>query len=178
MKYWTRNAKALAESFLEVVQAELHSLLADFHRTGSGASKAGALLLLAALFTFWSLGLLITFLVALLATWVGFWQAAGLVFLVLAPVGAGIGYKGWKLLLKQKAPTLILRTHVDDHVGWWRRTLADRRSAAEAKLEALAEELDAVPEKPSPSGMDSEVIKAELENIESDLESLEGEETI
>ena len=127
MRRWTRRARALGDSLLEVLHAEVQALLSDFQRTGRGAVRGLALFLVAAALVFWSVGLLITFAVALVATWVGVWQAAGLVFLAVALAGFGVAAWGMAVFKKLDGPTQIVRTHVDDHVAWWRQTLAERR---------------------------------------------------
>lgn len=140
MRRWSRRARALGGSLVEVLQAEIHSLLADFQRTGRGAVRGVALLLAAAALVFWSIGLLITFIVTVLAAWLGLWQAAGLTFLVVALAGLAVALWGMGVLKRLEAPTQIVRIHVDDHVQWWREALAppsqpERDQESDAKKE-------------------------------------------
>ena len=140
MRRWSRRARALGGSLVEVLQAEVHSLLADFQRTGKGAVRGLSLLLLAAAIFFWCLGLLVTFAVALLATRLGVWQATGVCLLGLAAIGAAVALWGWRCFKGLEAPTRIVRNHVDDHVQWWRETLAPPASLEEPEVEGPAGE--------------------------------------
>ncbi len=140
MRRWSRRAQALGGSLVEVLQAEVHSLLAEFRNTGKGAVRALVLLLAAAAVIFWSLGLLITFGVALLTTRIGLWQAAGLSFLILALIGLALALWGWRSFKRLQAPTQIVRTHVDDHVLWWKETLTSRERRPEVEIKTSAGE--------------------------------------
>ena len=124
MGRWSRRARNLGGSLVEVLQAEIHSLLADFQRTGQGAVKALLMLIAAAAFGFWTLGLFLTFAVGLLATRMTFWQAAGLVCLAVGLCGFGVAVLARNAFRRLDAPTRIVRTHVDGHVEWWRETLS------------------------------------------------------
>ena len=131
MGRWRRRVRFLGDAFLEVLQAEVESLLAELQSTGRGWLKGLLVCSVAAAFGFWGVGVLTTFAIALLATWVDVWQAAGIVFLLLALATGGLGFIGWRTFRRQRGPTVIVRGHLEDHLGWWRQSLAVEDPAPE-----------------------------------------------
>ncbi|MCB1054196.1 MAG: phage holin family protein [Acidobacteria bacterium] len=127
MGKWSRRVQALGHSALEVVQAEVHSLLEDFQSTGRGVLKALVVFLAAGAFVFWGVGVLTAAAVAVLALWLALWQATLVVFLAMILTAAGLGWWGWRVIQRLEGPTTTVRRHVDDHIGWWRGHLADDR---------------------------------------------------
>lgn len=125
MGKWSRRVQAVGHSVLEVVQAELHSLLEDFQRTGRGMAKALVVFMVAGACLFWSVGVLIAAAVAVLAIWIELWQATLAVFLGISLVAGGLAFWGWTVVKGLEGPTTIMRRHVDDHFGWWRDHLAE-----------------------------------------------------
>jgi hypothetical protein len=134
-----QRVQSLGQSAVEVVRAEVHSLLDDFQHTGRGLTIVLALATAALILTFWATGVGTAALVALIALRLPVWAAAGIVFLALM-LAAGIllGW-GWLKLKKLETPSQTVRRHVDDHLGWWSGQLVDddgrrgrRRSAVGA----------------------------------------------
>ncbi len=130
MGRWARRMRSLGRVFIEVLQAEVETLLADLQAMGKGWLQALLLFVAAAAFAFWSVGVLTTFAIVLLAGALGLWQAAGVVFLVLAMVTAGLAFAGFRLLRRQRAPTAIVKGHLEDQLEWWRENLEERESRA------------------------------------------------
>ncbi|MDY7094498.1 MAG: phage holin family protein [Acidobacteriota bacterium] len=120
-----QRVQSLGQSVVEVVRAEVHSLLDDFQHTGRGLTMVLALATAALILIFWAAGVGTAALVALIAVRLPVWAAAGIVFLVLM-LSAGIllGW-GWMKMKKLETPTQTVRRHVDDHLGWWRGQLVE-----------------------------------------------------
>jgi len=129
MRRWRRKFKSLGQAFVEVLQAEVAALLEDFQRTGRGALRGSLLLIVAAAFAFWSLGVLTVVAIAVLALFMSLWQAAGLVFLLLALTAGVVAWRGIRTLQNLQGPTTIVRSHMEDHLDWWRQNLAAKGEA-------------------------------------------------
>ena len=124
MGRWRRKVRSLGQAFVEVLQAEVESLLLDVQETGRGWAKGSVFFLAAAAFAFWAVGVFTAFAVAVLAIWLSVWQAAGIVLLVLLATTVVLVLVGRRVFLQTQAPTAIVRGHLDDHLGWWRENLA------------------------------------------------------
>ncbi len=129
MKRWTRRARSLGSAFLEVLQAELEALLAEIQSTGRGWLRALLYFASAAAFAFWSVGVFTAFVIALLAEFWGVWRAAAAVLLLLILVAAALVFAGYRVLRQHRPPTAIVRGHMNDHLEWWRNSLAEREAA-------------------------------------------------
>lgn len=124
-----QRVQSVGQSVVEVVRAEVHSLLDDFQHTGRGLTFVLALAVAALILAFWAAGVGVAALVALIALRLPVWAAAGIVFLTLM-LAAGIllGW-GWMKMKELETPTQTVRRHVDDHLGWWRGQLAEEEGS-------------------------------------------------
>lgn len=133
MGRWSRRARSLGQAFVDVLQAEIADLVEELQRTGKGWLKAVLFFAGAAAFAFWAVGVFTAFLVVLLAVWMEPWQAAGVVLLFLTLLAGGLAFAGWRIFQKQRPPTEIVRGHVDDHLDWWRESLAPARKVGSGR---------------------------------------------
>ncbi|MEM9291742.1 MAG: phage holin family protein [Acidobacteriota bacterium] len=136
---WRRRVRNVGETFLEVLQAEIHSLLEDFAQSGRSASVGLARIFLALCLGFWTLGVLTAGLVALFALWLPVWGAAAVVA-VITSLGAAIaGASGMIRLRSIEPPHHTVRRHVDDHVTWWQGEVFQRSAALPSAPESEPE---------------------------------------
>lgn len=123
MGRFKRKVRSLGQSVVETLRAELDSLFDDFSVTGKRLVVILALLTAALILTFWAAGVGTAFLIALLATRLAVWQAAGLVFLLFLLASAGLVFWAWRRLREVETPAQTVRRHLDDHFEWWERHL-------------------------------------------------------
>jgi hypothetical protein len=123
MQGWIDLFRSLGESLIEVVRAETTALQADLKTSGRHLGVALAFFGAAALLSFWVLGLLVFFVIALLSTWLQLWAAALIVFavfLVAMLILAWLGVRRYQLF---ENPVDSVKRHVDDHLDWWQNGL-------------------------------------------------------
>jgi len=123
MGSWGGRVRNLGDAFFEVLQAEIEALLIELQSTGKGWLKSVLLAVVAAVFSFWAVGVLTAFLNALLSTRVGTWQAAGIVFLVLGLTSGGFAFWAWKTFRRERGPVVVVRGHMADHLAWWQKNM-------------------------------------------------------
>jgi hypothetical protein len=120
---WIDLLRSLGQALLDVLRAEAEALGADFRRTGERLARALALLGAAAAVSFWTLGVLLAALVALLAIWLPVWGAALVVTGVFALAAALLAAAGWRQMRQLENPAEEVRRRVADHLDWWRDRL-------------------------------------------------------
>ncbi|MEM7052834.1 MAG: phage holin family protein [Acidobacteriota bacterium] len=123
MKPWIELFRGLGNALFDLLRAEIASLRSDLTKSGKSAGIAFGLLLAAAMFAFWTLGVLTYALVQVVAIWVPLW-AAGLivsgVFVLVVTVLAAIAMFKLKRL---ENPGRAARRHLDDVQDWWNHQL-------------------------------------------------------
>ncbi len=150
MNRWTRRARSLGSAFLEVLQAELEALLSEIQTTGRGWLRALIYFASAAAFVFWSVGVFTAFVIALLAELWGVWRAAAAVLLLLILVAGGLIFAGYRVLRQHRPPTAIVRGHLEDHLHWWRNSLAEREATGHRLGKKARRQRPADSEEPPP----------------------------
>jgi hypothetical protein len=123
MQGWIDLFRSLGESLIEVLRAETGALQEDLKRSGRHYGMALALFGAAALVSFWVLGLLLFFLVALLHIWLQLWAAALIVFVLFFGAMAVLGLVGRGQWRKAENPVDSVKRHMDDHLDWWQNGL-------------------------------------------------------
>ncbi len=126
MQPWIDLFRSLGESLLEVWRAELATLQDDLQRSGRHLGVALGLFGAAVLLLFWTVGLVLFVLIALLHVWLQWWAAA-LIVLALFLIGVAIlGSLGLKRIRKVENPLETVRRRVDSHFDWWQHGLLAR----------------------------------------------------
>jgi uncharacterized membrane protein YqjE len=120
---WIGLFRALGESLLGVLRAELAALQADLARSGRHVRNAVVLFGATAALAFWVVGLLIFVAVAVVALWLPLWGAAASVLGVLVVVGILLGGWGYSQIKKVENPVDSARRRFDDHLDWWQNRL-------------------------------------------------------
>lgn len=120
---WIALLRALGESLLAVLRAELAALQADLARSGRHVRNASVLFGALAALAFWMVGLLLFTAVAVLAIWLQLWAAALGVLGGLALVAAALGWGGYAQVKKIDNPLDSARRRFDDHLDWWQNRL-------------------------------------------------------
>jgi len=123
MAVWGETFRNLGQSVLGVLRAEAAAVEADLRRTGQQAAGAAGLLGAAVVVAFWTVGLLIAAIVAVLALWLPVWGAALVVLALFAAVTGGLAWLGVRRLKEIENPAASIRRRVSDHLDWWQNTL-------------------------------------------------------
>ncbi|HET9210455.1 MAG TPA: phage holin family protein [Thermoanaerobaculia bacterium] len=140
MQPWIDLFRSLGEALLEVWRAELATLQDDLSRSGRHLGVALGLFGAAAVLLFWTVGLVLFALIALLHVWLPWWGAALTVlalFLIAMAILAGLGLKR---LRKVENPVETLRRRVDSHLDWWQHGLLARPQTLDVEPATLNDE--------------------------------------
>jgi uncharacterized membrane protein YgcG len=133
VQVWVELFRSLGTALLDVLRAEAEALGADFKRSGALLGRALVLLCGAAGVLFWTLGIVVLALIALLSIWLPVWAAALIVAALFAAVAGTLIYLAVRLLRQLESPVEEVRRRVADHLDWWQnRLLAEPPAIAAA----------------------------------------------
>jgi hypothetical protein len=131
MRGWIELFRSLGQALFEVLRAEAEALGADLRRSGGQLLRGLALFGGAAAVGFWTLGVLVLTLIAVLAIWLPPWAAALIVTALFAGTAGLLAVLGWRQLRQLETPAASIRRRLDDHLDWWQnRLLAEPALAA------------------------------------------------
>ena len=128
---WIELFRSLGQALFEVLRAEARALGEDFRRSGGELARGLALLGGAAALGFWTLGVLVLALIAVLAIWLPPWAAALIVTALFAGAAGLLAMLGIRRLRRLESPAESIRQRVSDHLDWWNRRLLAEPAAAE-----------------------------------------------
>lgn len=131
---WIALVRALGESLLAVLRAELAALQADLNRSTRQLGVALFFFGAVAALAFWLVGLLVFLLVALVAIWLPLAGAAGSVLAFLAVVCGVLFLLGRSRLNRMENPLDSARRRFDDHLDWWQNRLLAADTEEEDEL--------------------------------------------
>jgi hypothetical protein len=140
MQPWIDLFRSLGEALLEVWRAELATLQDDLSRSGRHLGVALGLFGAAAVLLFWTVGLLLFALIALLHVWMPWWGAALIVLALFLIAMAILGRLGLNRLRKVESPVETVRRRVDSHLDWWQHGLLARPQTLDVEPATLDDE--------------------------------------
>ena len=140
MQPWIDLFRSLGEALLEVWRAELATLQDDLSRSGRQLGMALGLFGAAAVLLFWTVGLLLFALIALLHIWMPWWGAALIVLALFLIAMAILGRLGLNRLRKVESPVETVRRRVDSHLDWWQHGLLARPQTLDVEPATLDDE--------------------------------------
>jgi len=140
MQPWIDLFRSLGEALLEVWRAELATLQDDLSRSGRHLGVALGLFGAAAVLLFWTVGLLLFALIALLHIWMPWWGAALIVLALFLIAMAILGRLGLNRLRKVESPVETVRRRVDSHLDWWQHGLLARPQTLDIEPATLDDE--------------------------------------
>jgi Putative Actinobacterial Holin-X, holin superfamily III len=120
---WLELFRSLGTSIIEVFRAELDALKEELSRSGRHLAIGLALLGVAFVLLFWTLGALIFALGAVLAIWLQPWAAALVVVAIFTLAATLVAWRGWKRLERFDNPVESIRRRLEDHLEWWQHTM-------------------------------------------------------
>jgi hypothetical protein len=112
---WIELFRSLGQALFDVLRAEAEALGEDFRRSGHHLVRGLALFGGAAAVGFWTLGVLVLALIAVLAIWLPAWAAALLVAALFATTAGVLAVLGLRQLRRLESPA--------DHLDWWHTRL-------------------------------------------------------
>jgi hypothetical protein len=140
MQPWIDLFRSLGEALLEVWRAELATLQDDLSRSGRHLGVALGLFGAAAVLLFWTVGLLLFALIALLHIWMPWWGAALIVLALFLIAMAILGRLGLNRLRRVESPVETVRRRVDSHLDWWQHGLLARPQTLDVEPATLDDE--------------------------------------
>lgn len=140
MQPWIDLFRSLGEALLEVWRAELGTLQDDLSRSGRHLGVALGLFGAAVLLLFWTVGLLLFVLVALLHIWLQWWGAALIVLALFLIAMAILAWLGLRRIRKVESPIETVRRRVDSHLDWWQHGLLARPQTLDVESAARNDE--------------------------------------
>ena len=140
MQGWIDLFRTLGESLTEVLRAESTALQTDLKTSGRHLGIALALFGVAALLSFWVLGLLIFLAVVAIAVWLPLWAATLIVLAAFFAVMAVLAWLGLRRIKLVENPVDTMKRHVDDHLDWWQNGLLAQGKAMDIPPAAPAAE--------------------------------------
>jgi len=129
---WLARAQNLGSAFFAVLKAELSAAPEDLGESGRGLLRAALLLTVTLALGFWTVGLLVYFLIEMLALWLPRWGAVGIVF-GLFLVGTVLFALACVARARRiETPAAMLDRRFRDHAAWWQQRIAGAGGGAES----------------------------------------------
>lgn len=137
---WLARAQSLGSAYVAVLRAEVTAALQDLAASGRSVLRAALFATVTIALGFWTVGLLVYFLIEMLTLWLPRWGAVGAVFglfllstLILAAVTVSRARR-------VEAPTTLLERRVRDHAAWWQGRIAAESEGSATAAEGEEEE--------------------------------------
>ena len=137
---WLARAQNLGSAYFAVVRAEIEGALRDLGESGKGLLRAAPLFTVTLALGFWTVGLLVYFLIELLALWLPRWGAVGAVFglFVLGTVLFAVAAVGRARRIEP--PTAMLERRFRDHTNWWQERIGGETGSSGQVADGLADD--------------------------------------
>ncbi len=120
---WRERIADVGSALLDVWRAELASLAEELRASGRNLKGGVVLLCLSGALLFWTLGLLVWTVLALLETWLEEWQAGLVLFAVLAVATLCSFLAARARLRRAENPVAMVRRRGREHGEWVQRNL-------------------------------------------------------
>lgn len=128
---WLGMTRDVGAAFGDLVRAELTAITDDLGRSGTALVRALIVAAIAAAFAFWTLGLVVYFVVELLVAVLPRWGAVGIVLAVFLIATAVLLLVVRARLAAIEPPAATVRRRLDDSRRWWTTRVAPPESSAD-----------------------------------------------
>jgi len=137
---WIARAQNLGSAYFAVLRAEASAALADLAESGRGLMRAALLFTITFALGFWTVGLVIYFLIEMLALRLPRWGAVGIVFgtFVLATVSFAMACVARARRIE--TPTTMLDRRLRDHSAWWQARIAGAGEGGDGRVVSEVED--------------------------------------
>ena len=133
---WIARAQNLGSAYFAVIRAEVSAALADLAESGRSLLRAALLVTITLALGFWTVGLLVYFLIEMLALWLPRWGAVGIVFALFVLGTVLFAMASVARARRIEAPTAMLDRRWRDQTAWWQSRLGgDDEGSAVAELD-------------------------------------------
>ena len=128
---WLARAQNLGAAYFAVLRAELSAALQELADSGRSLLRAALLFVIALALGFWTVGLLVYFMIEMLALWLPRWGAVGIVFGLFVLGTAAFAAACVARARRIEAPTAMLERRFRDHADWWQGRIGGAAHAAD-----------------------------------------------
>ena len=124
---WLARAQNLGSAYFAVLRAEISAALQDLADSGRSLLRAAVLFTVTIALGFWTVGLLVYFLIEMLALWLPRWGAVGIVFGIFVVATVSFALTSVARARRIETPTALLDRRFRDHADWWQERLGRER---------------------------------------------------
>ena len=116
---WLARLQNLGSAYFAVLRAEVGAALQDLSASGRSLLRAAVLFTVTLALGFWTVGLLVYFMIEMLALWLPRWGAVGIVFALFGLGTVAFALASVSRARSIEAPTAMLERRLRDHSAWW-----------------------------------------------------------
>jgi cytochrome c biogenesis protein CcdA len=116
---WLARLQNLGSAYFAVLRAEVGAALQDLSASGRSLLRAAVLFTVTLALGFWTVGLLVYFMIEMLALWLPRWGAVGIVFALFLLGTVAFAAASVSRARAIEAPTAMLERRWRDHSAWW-----------------------------------------------------------
>ncbi|MEO8196436.1 MAG: phage holin family protein [Thermoanaerobaculia bacterium] len=127
---WLARVQNLGSAYFAVLRAELGAALEELNESGRSLLRAALLFTVTLALGFWTVGLLVYFLIEILALWLPRWGAAGIVFGLFVVGTVSFAAASVARARRIEAPTAMLGRRFRDHADWWQGRIGGQEDGA------------------------------------------------
>lgn len=127
---WLSRIQQLGSAYFAVLRAELAAALEDLQASGRSLLRAALLFTITVALGFWTVGLLVYFLIEMLALRLPRWGAVGVVFALFVVGTVAFAAAAVSRLRRIEAPAALLERRWRDHAAWWQSRIGEKEDAA------------------------------------------------
>lgn len=127
---WLARVQQLGSAYFAVLRAELAAALEDLQASGRSLLRAAVLFTVTVALGFWTVGLLVYFLIEMLALRLPRWGAVGVVFALFVVGTVAFAAAAVARLRRIEAPAAMLERRWRDHSAWWQSRIGEREAGA------------------------------------------------
>lgn len=131
---WLARAQNLGSAYFAVLRAELAAALQEVNESGRSLLRAAILFTVTLALGFWTVGLLVYFLIEMLAHWLPRWGAVGIVFGLFVVGTVAFAVASVARVRRIEAPTAMLERRFRDHAAWWQGRIGGREEGASGRV--------------------------------------------
>lgn len=126
---WLTRVQQLGSAYFAVLRAELAAALEDLQASGRSLLRAALLFTVTVALGFWTVGLLVYFLIEMLALRLPRWGAVGVVFALFVVGTVAFAAAAVARLRRIEAPAEMLQRRWLDHTAWWQSRIGGKDEA-------------------------------------------------
>lgn len=139
---WLARAQNLGSAYFAVLRAEVQAALQDLGDSGRSLLRAALLFTVTLALGFWTVGLLVYFLIEMLALWLPRWGAVGIAFGLFVLGTLAFAAAAVARARRIEPPTAMLERRFRDHAAWWQSRIGGEDGGSSRVREELEDDED------------------------------------